>query len=273
MMEDCSESKIWKYMDLAKFVSLLSTKSLYFACPFQFHDSAEGSLPKSHMEAWSKLLQQSSLDPMLSLRPHFAAQSSDSLQQFDGIIKNLATEMRLARRKATLKFGVSCWQKSEHESEAMWKLYSTSGQGIAIESTIGQLKTSLGDRAGLTIDSVRYADFEQDPIEKGQKHYGLFMKRNCFEHEKELRATILLPDSQSFLPEKDRGILVPCDLDVLINRVHVSPLSEKYVSDAVEDLCLGKAHILQKPVLQSQLFHDPGYDIKISTETMQPIGR
>src|SRR5258708_24184794 len=119
MMEDCSESKIWKYMDLAKFVSLLSTKSLYFACPFQFHDSAEGSLPKSHMEAWSKLLQQSSLDPMLSLRPPFAAQSSDSLQQFDGIIKNLATEMRLARRKATLKFGVSCWQKSEHESEAM----------------------------------------------------------------------------------------------------------------------------------------------------------
>ena len=74
--------------------------------------------------------------------------------------------MRYTTHKvAASKFGVSCWHESEHESDAMWKLYSASGQGIAIESTIGQLRTCFGNREGLLIDRVRYMDFDRDPIE------------------------------------------------------------------------------------------------------------
>ncbi len=256
-IEECARFKIWKYMDLAKFLSLLTTKSLYFASPARFQDLSEGSLPKSHVEAVSNLMQEQTVEPMVALRPHFAAKSPEALAQFDGLLRKMATGLRTASREATLRFGVSCWHLSEYESEAMWKLYSASGQAIAIESTVGQLRSSFGKTEHIVIDRVRYADFDQDGIEKGHRHYGLFMKRRSFEHEKELRATILLPEEQWQLPENERGLLVGCDLDVLINRVHVSPLCELFVASAVDRLCRGKACPLDKPVLQSQLLLRP----------------
>jgi hypothetical protein len=207
-MENCSELTIWKYMDFAKFAYVLTTRSLYFACPSELQDPYEGGLPRSHVEAWSKILQ-SRADHMIARRPAFAAQSPISLQLFDSLMEKFAGEIRGARATAISRFGVCCWHKSDYESAAMWKLYSASGQGIAIESTVGRLKASLGDREDLIIDSVRYMDFDQDPIEKGQRHYGLFIKRKSFEYEKELRATVRLP-------EEGRGVSVSCDLDVLI---------------------------------------------------------
>jgi hypothetical protein len=194
-------------MDLARFVSLLTTRCIYFACPTQFDDPFEGILPRSHIEALSKMVQVP-VDDMLSLRKEFAARSIP-LQRFDDALKTHADQIRTAPKKAASKFGVSCWHENEHESDAMWKLYSASGQGIAIESTVEQLRTSLGSLQGLQIDRVRYMDFDRDPIEKGHRHYGLFIKRKSFEHEKELRATILLP-------EEGKGVLVRCDLEVLV---------------------------------------------------------
>jgi hypothetical protein len=102
-------------------------------------------------------------------------------------------------------------------------------------------------------------DFDHDPTEKGHKHYGLFIKRKCFEHEKEVRATILLP-------EAGRGISIACDLDVLVTAVHVSPLVEGFARDAIEALCMGNTHRLNKPVHQSSLFSDPDNQINTSTK-------
>src|ERR1700728_2712741 len=136
-MEDFSKAKIWKYMDLAKFASLLTTQSLYFACPTEFNDPYEGLLPKNHNEAISNMLQKH-LDDVMTLKKPFATR---------GISANV-------------------------------------------------------------IDDA--------PIEKGHQHNLLFIKRKSFEHEKEVRATLLLP-------EAGKGIPIPCDLDVLVTRVHVSP--------------------------------------------------
>jgi hypothetical protein len=192
-------------MDFAKFAYLVTTRSLYFVCPSEFQDPYEGMLLRSHVEAWSKALQ-SVADPMIALRPAFAAQSPTSLQLFDSLMEKFAGDVRGAYAMAASRFGVCCWHKSDHESAAMWRLYSASGQGIAIESTIGRLKASLRDTEGLIVESVRYMDFDTDPIEKGHRHYGLFIKRKSFEYEKELRATVRLP-------EEGRGVSLSCDLE------------------------------------------------------------
>lgn len=247
--------KIWKYMDLAKFVSLLTTKSLYFACPSQFNDPYEGCVPRSHSQAESGIVQPL-VDDWLRLRTAFADKGPECLKKFDESLQSFKTQVFQARKKAASKFGVSCWHISDHESEAMWRLYSALGQGIAIESSVGQLEASLGKRANLQIDSVRYSDFDKDPIEKGHRHYGLFMKRKSYEHEKELRATILLL-------REGEGILVQCDLATLVTEVHVSPYTERYVKDAVEKLCKGEAHVLRKPVLQSHLLDHPDYGTEV----------
>jgi hypothetical protein len=139
----------------------------------------------------------------------------------------------------------------------MWRIYSASGSGIAIESTKHQLGESILEREHLVVGDVRYMDFENDPIEKGHEHYGLFLKRKSFEYERELRATILLKN-------EGKGELVRCDLNVLIARVHVSPLAPAYFKEAVEKICSGGMRKLCKPVLQSTLLDKPGDDYSLS---------
>jgi len=204
---------------------------------------------------WSEIIQPL-VDDLLSLRARFAAKSEGSLAQSDELMGTLRNKIREAPAKAASKFGISCWHINEHESDAMWKIYAASGKGVAVESTVESLRASLGDRKGVQIDDVRY-DFEDPAIEKGRKHYFLFQKRKCFEHEKELRATILLPR------EGLRGMPVPCDLDVLVSRIWVSPLLEGYVKDAIEALCLGAVQPLRKPVIQSQIPTPPEYGVEI----------
>ena len=196
----------------------------------------------------SEPILQELIDPVLSIRQHFAslAVPVESLRALDNALDRMR---RPTHREVNAKFGVSCWHEGEHESDAMWKLYSGSGQGIAIESNVGQLRRSL-EAEGLQIDRVRYMDFERDPIEKGHRRYRGFVKRKSFEHEREVRGTILLR-------EEGKGVLVGCDLDILITRIHVSPLAEDFVKAAVEALCAGNTNRLAKPILKSLLYDPP----------------
>ena len=249
--------KIWRYMDFAKFISLLANEALFFACPNKFKDPFEGHSPRSEMTAWSKVLQKyvddslSAVNQIKSMQPH---------QNFDVLDEQLRisiARIKEANRIATLRFGVSCWHKNEGENDAMWKLYSASGQGIAIESTVKQLRDAIQN--DIIIDDVRYGDFDKDPIEKGHRHYGLFQKRKVFEHERELRATILLS-----VKDYGNGQLVPCDLDILITRIYVSPLLEDYVKDDIDKLCSGKIRKVDKPVIRSSLLSEPDYGIELT---------
>ena len=133
----------------------------------------------------------------------------------------------------------------------MWQLYTAGGQGIAIESTKARLESALkGD--GIIVDQVRYADFDADEIEKGHRHYGLFMKRKSFEHEQELRATILLP-------KPGMGTAVPCDLNDLIKQIHIFPKAPPYYTETVR-YALGQARPeIKAPVVTSKLLDPPDY--------------
>ena len=246
-------------MDFAKFISLLANEALFFPCPSRFNDPFEAHKPRSEVDALSKMLQQSYIDQvaqrnrLLELRPDADLSAIDrSLENFREIAKN-------GFKIATQRFGVSCWHKSEYESEAMWKIYSQLGQGIAIKLTVKQLRGSLLNREDLVIDSVRYVDFDNEPIDRGHKHYGLFQKRKSFEHEKELRATIPLEES-----DYAKGAFVRCDLNELINSIHVSPFVDEYIKEAIDKLCSGKIQIVSKPVIHSSLFNKPAYGMEIA---------
>jgi hypothetical protein len=133
----------------------------------------------------------------------------------------------------------------------MWQLYTAAGQGIAIESTKDRLEAALsGD--GIIVDQVRYMDFDSDEIEKGHRHYGLFLKRRSFAHEQELRATILLPKPGS-------GTQVPCDLDRLIARIHIFPKAPGYYAAAVKYAVEQAIPAISAPVVISRLLDPPDY--------------
>ncbi len=257
---DDSHTKIWRYFDLAKFISLLSKRSLYFACPPEFDDPYEGLYPKSHIEAFSSITQKY-LDDMITTR-------NQIIERYPGVdvhglnttITNAADRFRKGFDEVRLKFGISCWHKNENESAAMWKLYFTYGAGLAIESTVQQLRQSISDDS-LQIGDVRYVNFENDPIKKGHRHYGLFLKRKSFEHEQELRATVLLK-------KEGKGAFVNCDLEKLITKIYIAPLAPTYFREVVYDICSANIRSLHKPVIQSSLLDKPARDYSLNLNVM-----
>ena len=95
-------------------------------------------------------------------------------------------------------------------------------------------------------------DFDVDPIEKGHRHYGLFIKRISFQHEHELRATILLK-------ELGKGELVECDIENLVTAIHVAPLSAPYYVSAVREIVEHIGRSKKMPVMTSRLLDPPDY--------------
>jgi hypothetical protein len=250
-------SKIWRYMDMTKFISLLVNEALYFACPLDFEDPFEGHFPKSFLDTMydpARFKAENQQVLIEAFKPNSDEELDQILERFSKTIeKTMPEHATNAIKKTILNAGVSCWYKSDYESDAMWKLYASSNQCIAIESTIEKLRASIKDediKEKIIIDDVQYLDFEKDLIDKSRKNQGLFMKRKAFEHENELRALI-------YVSEAGKGKLVNCRLNTLIESIHLSPLSKSFIQNDVEAL-LQKLNI-NKPVIRSKLLEQPSY--------------
>jgi Protein of unknown function (DUF2971) len=204
--------KIWRYVDLAKFVSMVATGTLYFPCATTelTDDPYEGWLPRSHIKALTEKLMRDYLEGMKQTRD--AMQSGRHRASFDAEITHPQQKFDVQEllRKVSSKFGVSCWHINEGESAAMWQLYAAAGKGIAIESTRARLEGAL-QGGGIEVAQVRYMDFDTAESEKDHEPYlyALFTKRKSFAHEQELRA--MIPLSRPGI-----GTAVPCDMDALI---------------------------------------------------------
>lgn len=246
--------KIWRYVDLAKFVSMLATRTLYFPCATtELTDPYEGWMPRSHIKALMAL-NQTYLDQMKHTRDAIIAMHpAHDRAPLDAVVEDAQRKLDLQQllRETNAKFGVNCWHTNEGESEAMWRLYTAAGQGIAIESTKARLESTLkGD--GIIVDQVRYMDFDCDEIDKDHRHYGLFLKRKSFAHEQELRATILLS-------KPGVGTAVSCDLNGLIAKVHIYPKAPSYYIDAVRYAVENAKPEIKAPVVPSRLLDPPDY--------------
>ena len=200
--EDASV-KVWRYLDLPRFIWLLSTGALAFARVDTLEDPFEGSVPPTVYEKWK----------------HRHADF-------------VATAQRGLRKQAF----VSCWHVNNTESEAMWRLYCGSHDGIALQTTYEKLDASLPK--GILLGAVQYLDYECD-IDAPHDPLALLMhKRQAFEHEHEIRALIwpassppgLVPPN---LEEDTRVINVPWPATDSLERIYVSPYAEEWYRDVV----------------------------------------
>jgi hypothetical protein len=241
--------RIWRYLDLAKFVSLISSKAIYFSCPTELDDPFEGYLPRSHILAYDEI-SRGVIDQFSKTNDFAIATGRIDRATATALIETIRNKLdtRTMLRDVNNRFGVNCWHRNEGESAAMWKMY---GNCVAIESTKDRLIRALNDEQ-IHIDEVRYMDFDYDPIDKGHQHYGLMIKRKAFEHEHELRA--YMP-----LTTPGEGQLVKCNLIELIAAIHVAPASATYYVDAVKYI-VSQANLgTAISVTVSQLLDIPDY--------------
>ena len=208
-------------MDMAKFVAILENRALFFTRVAQLEDKFEGSFPASQPPL-SRLID---LLAPGTIPPDAVIEMAPGLENMWQFIREWVS--------------VNCWHASPHESDAMWRLYSPSTAPVAIRSTVGRLRSSLGKRPPFEegfgggdqfhIGMVQYIDFEKDRIPGAGFAAQFFRKRKSFEHERELRAILIdfpiTPDGhvdQTRLAH-DAGRLVSVDLPTLIEDVIVGP--------------------------------------------------
>jgi|HubBroStandDraft_1064217.scaffolds.fasta_scaffold165307_2 hypothetical protein len=78
----------------------------------------------------------------------------------------LSREDREARHRAVHELNsralISCWHENDRESVAMWRLYVSGREGVALKTTVGRLRRVLAENSETwrrpTIGRVRYED-------------------------------------------------------------------------------------------------------------------
>lgn len=234
-------SKIWKYMDFAKFVSMLYQKALFFPKPWMFVDNHEGTY--SAMDV-NNILN----DPLsyLTIPVDEKLPKEEKRRQLHEYIKQMHDYV-----------GVNCWHLNEEESAAMWNLYLRSDEGIAICSTMDKLYTSITDKRFHTyIGQVQYINFNSE-MASLNPYETLFYKRRSFSHENEIRL-LAFDNPNSRLFNHEDGVYVQCNLNTLIDEVYVSPTSPEWLREVVQSV-LEKYRLPFKPVIKSSLYEGPFY--------------
>lgn len=205
------DTKIWRYMDLAKFISILQNKALFLPSIeiLSFDDPYEGSIPP----------------PIVNKIYNDMVEKEGSSLDADILRKSVKEAFDLIKYFLC----VSCWHKNEYESTAMWNLYKNMNEGIAIQTTFNRFKNFLKEKnknKKIIFDEVKYEEYNKSSeyyfkifnADEGKVigiiemfslliptyeftgsindflndcfkefHLFSFLKRKSFEHEKEIR--------------------------------------------------------------------------------------
>src|SRR5436190_2945826 len=146
--------KVWKFVDLQKFLAILTEGTLFFPTLENLcsGDPYECALwPKSRYSGWSKeRMLRRALQCFIDLRTGLFLLEEQQAQQ-QGLIDFLRRShrdtvlktLRDYERQYYRRFMVcNCWHANTCESDAMWKVYSAS-TGVAIESTLHSVARAI----------------------------------------------------------------------------------------------------------------------------------
>ena len=246
--EPLMEDKLWRYMDLSKFISIISRKDLFFASANTFEDPFEGAKgiidrkkvwDDFYLDFFQKAILTAPRQDVNELTVEKIRNDSERL------LKQLNTIGESARNNTY----ISCWHMNEYESEAMWKMYSRDvTNAIAIQTTAGHLYDALCRNPSIAIGKVKYIDFEKQFT---SINGAFWYKRKSFEYEREVRAVLRQHNI------KENGIYVPIDINVLIDKIYISPYASEWFVDVVKSIV--EKYKVEAPILYSQMLVTPFY--------------
>ena len=246
--------KIWRFMDLPKFLSIIQTKTLYFARADQFEDPFEGARGQTGDEnVYTNALVEALKNEFESVGTKEPI-SNETLIKY---AKDLISAWRLIGFDKCHMYNtfISCWHRNEVESDAMWRLYTKDlSQGIAIQTTCGRLRDSFVAAhcpGPVIIAPVEYIDYS---LPLGLCDNPCWFKKESFRHENEIRAVVQFDYKKE--EESQKGWNIPSDPSVLIEKLYISPTAQSWFVKLVKDV-VGK-YGYEFNVVQSELL-DKGF--------------
>jgi hypothetical protein len=160
------EAKLWRYLSFAKFAALLGAGQLHFTRVDHLDDHFEGAWPKQDVATWEQ---------------------------------NRAFFVTTLTERSRKSVAVSCWVESKHESAAMWGLYASGREGVAITTSFAKLDQAVSEAATKLSDCVggagrvTYVDhFTENLLALGPQNalMPFMLKNRSYEHEHEVRALV-----------------------------------------------------------------------------------
>jgi hypothetical protein len=241
---------LWRYMDLAKLLSLLKDSALHFVRADRFVDPFEGAKGVlSRKPKWDAYYL-AFFHHIIRNPPEgypFNLTDDQVTERANDLLAQTAKSGEFAR-KSTF---ISCWHESEHENEALWYRYGGSDacQSVAIRTTFRDLQLAIGDDPYIPIGRVKYIDIDR---EYAEINGAFFRKRLAFKHEREVRAII-----NAYQNPPEFVFSRPVDVNVLVNEIVVSPLAPNWYEDVVRDAVA--RYSFSKGVSRSRLADKPFY--------------
>jgi len=267
------DGKIWQYMELAEFVSMLHRKALFFIKANKLRDPYEGLIPQ-----FNNNYNRTRGSEYNKQGEEEGSQNFQNQDQSNRFVQRLPQAMLQKFELYRELLLINPWHYNEYESAAMWNLYSHENAGIAIQSTTTKLSKCFRDNNDDTIwiGKVQYLDFSKDWMNEWNNLFQAFVtKRKSFEYENEIRAVTCLPDDRlrdewivkTAIRERvssskwrivkptdltDKGKYVNANLQTLIEKVYIAPYAESWFEEVVESL-LSK-YELNATVTKSDLY-------------------
>lgn len=225
---------IWRYMAIEKFLNLLVNKSLFFTNASKLTDEYEVLMPQDVVDRYRSNL-------------------IDSGVEGRDLVENVAMFEYNKDPKKWLTF-VNCWSIGRHESFALWKIYlGGSGIGVAIRTNVSNVKQSIMDNGLDKIDKIYLAKVSYENYIKEfspSRQRLVSTKREFYSYENEARFFILEDDDHdSFEPGKS----IPVDLDVMIDKIYISPFMPEYLIDTMKKAIFMMAPKLAKRIIRSEI--------------------
>jgi hypothetical protein len=218
-----SETIVWKYLDLSKFLDLLLSRKLFMSRSDKFEDQYEGTFSEPTFEEIKKL----SID------------NPDFLNYY---------------KTHREKVAISSWHINEYESFAMWQIFTQNSEGLAIQSTVKRLQNALAPENNYKqyIGEVNYIDYKKEYIPFDDMFFPFLFKRKSFQYEREVR--IISDVSGSNLKLND-GLKINVDINQLIEKIYIHPKSENWYKNLVIQLVkqLGFDFEIEKSDLESDI--------------------
>lgn len=221
--------RVWRYMDLAKFIWLLKEKCLFMSRIDKLVDPYEGSLTAKTIDGINSFLRQ-----------HGSKVGWDEMS-------------KLYRQNQATTF-VCCWHANEQESEAMWRLYCGQGHGVAIQTTYGSLVHAIETEYEVYVGLVKYIDYEREWFPDANAFHPVTHKRIAFAHEREVRLVSSPSKFRASPPEPaPESLSIPWDTEANIDHIYVDPYAPEYFFEAVRTVLAAISPSLLSRVQWSQM--------------------
>jgi hypothetical protein len=244
--EITSNFKVVRYLDIVKFISMLQKETIFFCRLDKLEDKFEGTSPKPDKKIQELFYRQ------IYEAGHFKSENIE-----ESVKKDMRDRNDMEERFKKLCC-ISCWNKFDHESYAMWKIYSDMNKGIMITSSIDNLHRAFENTSEkVQLTEIKYIDPETDFTgDPGNLNSPVLYKHKAYSFEDEIRLIHQVNTEDKFDydwdSEKNKsGKSLKINLDFLVDEVILSPFAQPWFFEMIKDLM--DKYNLNKPLKYSIL--------------------